>query len=118
MIEFKVLKRKHWLKAQEIYEKIEAGTAGENEILLFVVSLVKTWDFIDEETGKPLGPDDPKCIYELSMSQYVELMGCFNERMGVTVPKVNAESSSSGLTPSKPAKRNSRSRRTGYSTTQ
>lgn len=89
MIKFKVLKYKHQKEAQDINRRIEDGTVEDDEILKFVVSLVDSWDFKDEETGKPLKFDD---YLELSLEQYKDLMHSFNRRMGGDeVPKLKSE---------------------------
>lgn len=105
MIVFKTLKFKHWRQSQKISELVEAGTVTDEDILRFSLSLVKSWDFVDAETGEPL-PPGLEALDELSMAQCAEVNMLFaNEVNGtvVAVPKTNAELSPSTSMPSNQA---------------
>lgn len=93
MIEWKTIKYKHQRMASELLE-----SQDQDEIYKFVLSLVKSWDFIDDETGQGLDIDDENCLDELSLAQAVLLVDEFNTKMeSLVVPKTNALPSSSSL---------------------
>jgi hypothetical protein len=94
MVRFKTIKFKHFRQAQEINKRIESNEATDEEILLFAVSLVDEWDFVDVETQEPLALDD---VDNLSMAQCGEINELFARAMGVTaeIPKENGSPSSS-----------------------
>ena len=102
MVRFKTIKFKHYRQAQELRKLIEAKEAKDEDILLFSLSLVKTWDFVDEETGEAL-PPGLESLDELSMAQCGEVNLLFAEEIQgkvKAVPKTNAEPSSSTSMPS------------------
>ena len=102
MVLFKTIKFKHFRKAGELRSLIEAKEARDEDILLFSLSLVKSWDFVDEETGDPL-PPGPESLDELSMTQCAEVNLLFAaevEGKVKAIPKTNAGPSSSTSTPS------------------
>lgn len=99
MIKFKVMKYKHYKRAQAIYADLrEDGDGGEvlDSIVLYAIGLVKEWDFVNEDTGEALPPGED-AMDELSMEQFKELFSTFNRTMGFTVRLVGddgAEASS------------------------
>ena len=102
MVRFKVIKYKHFRQAQELRKLIEAKKAKDEDILMFSLSMVKTWDFVDAETGEAL-PPGLESLDELSMPQCAEVNMLFAEEVEgkvKAVPKTNAEPSSSISTPS------------------
>jgi hypothetical protein len=95
MIKFKKLKFKHYKQAQIINQRIDANEATAEDVLLFALSLVADWDFVDAETSEALpvgGPPD-----ELSLEQCAEVNNTFARLMGVTaeIPKASEEPSPS-----------------------
>lgn len=104
---FRPLRYGHAVQAKEIMTRISTGTVDRLEMDNFVFSLVASWDYTDVETGEPVPLEEPAA---LGMEQYNDLMSEFNRQMegGGAVNPQNGVKSSSGLTPSKPAKRNSR----------
>jgi hypothetical protein len=87
MITFKTIKFKHFRRAQELRKLIEAEEATDEDILRFGLDLVKSWDFKDEETGKPL-PPGVESLDELSMPQCAEVNLLFAEEIQGKVPDV------------------------------
>lgn len=59
----------------------EAGEDVEIEYLTYAVSMVAEWDFVDDETNKPI-PIVAGSIDELSMEQVNELSALFNQNFG------------------------------------
>lgn len=110
MITWKAIKYKHFLAAQELFRKIEAEEATDHDVLVYAVSLIAEWDFVDAETGELL-PISEASLDELSLPQYKEIFRVFNAEFAVKVmeeaqvPKVNAGRSRSSSTRSKAAKR-------------
>lgn len=108
-IKYKTLKYKHQREARELNEKIKAKNATPDEISLFVISLVESWDFMDVETGELLPLDNPKlALDEMSLEQFAEMNTLFNNAMEVgvaAVPKANNGQSPSGLIKSKQARK-------------
>jgi hypothetical protein len=84
VIKFKPLKYKHFLAAQELYRKIDAGQAGEHDVLVYELSLIAEWDFVDAETGEAL-PIAQESLGELSLAQYREMIHFFNSEFAVTI---------------------------------
>ena len=95
MIKFKTVKFKHYRQAQGINERIDSGEATDEEVLLFALSLVDEWDFVDADNGNT--PLEIGELDELSMEQVSEVNEESARLMGVTaeVPKVSEEPSSS-----------------------
>lgn len=85
MIEFKAVKAKHVLQAQKMGEDLE-------QVLALYGSLVKSWDFVDED-GKPmpLPADNPEVMLELTMPQVTEIT--LELRKITEVPKTNGSNS-------------------------
>ena len=100
MIEFKVIKYKHYRRALELTarEDVDDATA-EDEHFRFLLSLVAEWDFVDEETGESLAPS-VESIDELTIPQMNEVTTIFNQifSKATAVPKVNAGRSPSTST--------------------
>ena len=94
MIEFKILKYKHYRRARELSKLIEAGQAGDEDILAFALSLVSKWDFVDAETSNALALGE---MDELSTDQIGEVLTAFGAKFSqpMTVPKANAAPSPS-----------------------
>lgn len=125
MIQFKTLKYKHKRQAEELSRLSEAGQAGDDQVMTFVLSLVESWDFADAETGQPLqlttvaddeGNEYYPCLEELTLEQYRELLTAFNRRMGAggsEVKKTSDSSASSGPTRSKKSGKGYQSRPNG-----
>lgn len=90
MIKFKVLKYKHYQEARRLSADPETT---DDQVLTFVIGLVESWDFTDQETDQALKVD-PDSMGDLALEQYNELMGEFNSKMGTgqEVPKPNAGS--------------------------
>lgn len=92
MIEFKVIKYKHYRRALELTarEDVDDATA-EDEHFRFLLGLVKEWDFIDGETADPLAPG-VESIDELTIPQMNEVTTAFNKIFSTStaVPKANA----------------------------
>lgn len=85
MITFKVLKYKHYRKANEL----QNNGANENELLDFAISLIKEWDFVDVETNEPLTFEDTD---ELSIDQINEIFTSFTEAFNKETKIPNAKS--------------------------
>lgn len=85
MIEFKAVKAKHVLQAQKMGEDLE-------QVLALYGSLVKSWDFVDED-GKilPLPSEKPEIMLELTMPQVTEIT--LELRKITEVPKTNGSNS-------------------------
>lgn len=94
MVEFKTIKFKHYRQAQAINKRIDSGEATDEDVLRFALSLVKSWDFVDEDTGEPLPVGE---LDELSLEQCAEVNLLFSRKMGVDaeIPKETSEHSSS-----------------------
>ena len=94
MVRFKTVKYKHYRQAQIINKRIKSEEATDEEILLFALSLVAEWDFVDGDTDKPLELGE---LDELSVEQCREVNELFARKMGVSVevPKAREEASSS-----------------------
>lgn len=104
-IEFKTIKFKHYRQAQKINKMIASGEITDEDILRFAASLVKSWDFVDADTGEAL-PPGLGALDELSMTQCAEVNKLFADEVNgvvVKVPKANAEPSPSTSTLSSPA---------------
>ena len=101
MVKFKVIKYKHYQKAVKLTQRADAGEDTEDEHFRFLLNMVKEWDFVDEDTGKPL-PVGVESIDEMTLPQLNEMTELFNVIFAkkATVPKVNAEHSPSTLTTS------------------
>lgn len=101
MIVFKTIKFKHYRQAREINKLVAAETVEDEDVLRFSLSLVKSWDFVDAETGDPL-PVGLEALDELTMEQCAEVNMLFANEVNKTVkvPKTNAEPSPSTSTPS------------------
>ena len=112
MITWKTIKYRHLESLRDMRGKIDKKDLKDRDAVLFMLSLVAEWDFLDADSGQPLGLDDPD---ELSIPQYKELCDSFNEQVGskVVVPKATASKPSSGQTASKARRRNSPSRPIG-----
>ena len=94
MVRFKTIKFKHYRRSQEINDRIDKEEATDEEILLFALSLVAEWDFVDGDTDEPLELGE---LDELSIEQCREVNERFAQKMGVTaeVPKASDDPSSS-----------------------
>lgn len=103
MVRFKTIKFKHYRKARELMTREETGEDVEVEYLIYAISMVAEWDFVDDETGKAL-PLEGKSIGEMSMDQIKEVSSLFNQQFGdmSQVKKTNSGPSPSTSTPSKP----------------
>lgn len=114
-VKFKQIKYKHLIEAAALGMDIGGGTPmklGDSmsaAILEFTSSMVKEWDYIDEDTGDviPLGQ-----YLELTIEQFNELVAEFNVSMqgvkdGVKKTKIatNGSKSSYSQTGSKRGKR-------------
>lgn len=103
-VTFKPIKYKHQQQAKDLGRAIAEKTAADNQVIEFVVSLVASWDYIDDETGQAVPVGD---YMELTVDQFNELMANFNARMqaiGVkkTKPTRSSSSSTRSRTASKP----------------
>jgi hypothetical protein len=89
MVKFKNIKFKHYRQAQALDARVNNGEASDEDVILFAVSLVAEWDFVDIDTEEeiPVGEVD-----ELSTEQIGELILAFNSAFegDVTIPKPNA----------------------------
>ena len=112
MITWKTIKYRHLEMLRDLRGKIAKKELTDRDAVLFMLSLVREWDFLDADTDQPLGLDGPD---ELSLPQYKELCDSFNEQVGskVIVPKATASKPSSGQTASNARRRNSQSRPIG-----
>lgn len=114
-VKFKLIKYRHLIEAQALgvdlngAKDIKLGDPQSAALLEFMASLIKEWDYVDEETGQviPLGD-----YGELTIEQFIELSSEFNARMqgiksGVKKTKTvtSGSKSSYGLTRSRPAKK-------------
>lgn len=86
MIEFKAVKAKHILEAQKV---------GQNDleaVLKLYGSLIKSWDFVDED-GKdlPLPSNNPEIMLELTMPQVAEITTELSKL--TNIPKQNSDNS-------------------------
>lgn len=105
MVKFKTIKYKHERQARELAARIEEGSALNEEMTAFVMSLVLDWDYKDPDTGEPVPPGEPD---ELSLEDFSEVIQVFNDQMTaikLSVPKKSASQSPSGLTNSKTGKK-------------
>lgn len=100
MVKFKTLKFKHFRHAQILTRKLESGDIDDSAVIQFAASLVRSWDFVDEDTQKQI-PVSLEGLDELSILQVQELSERFAEEMEgkATVPKANAGHSHSISTP-------------------
>ena len=110
MIKFKTLKYKNQKQAIVLRDKIQAKEASPDEISLFVLSLIESWDFNDAETGQPLilNGNLPATLDEMSLEQFNEMNHAFNDAMGASadgVKKTNDTASSSSSMRSKTRKK-------------
>jgi hypothetical protein len=88
MLEFKAVKYKHIIAAMELNDRLEAGEATEEDLLIFAIDMVKNWDFKDADTGKKLKLGE---LQELTREQIDEVTEGFREAMeGTSVPKKTA----------------------------
>lgn len=115
MITWKTIRYGHLEELREMKTKIADKELNDRDATLFILSFVLEWDFVDADTRQSLEPTAPETLDLLSMPQYKELCGAFNEQVGVkaVVPKANASGSRSGSTASKPAKDRKQSRPAG-----
>jgi hypothetical protein len=106
VIVWKTIRYGHILEAQELHKRIAAKEIGMHEMTTFVLSLIKGWDFVDDETGQPIPLDG---VRQLTLPQYNQLMAEFNASMdGAStdgVKKTNGFNASSSPTGSKKQKR-------------
>jgi hypothetical protein len=85
MLEFKAVKYKHIIAAMELNDKLEAGDATEEDLIIFAINMVKKWDFRDADTNKPLKLGE---LQELTREQIDLVTEGFREAMeGTSVPK-------------------------------
>jgi hypothetical protein len=112
VIKWKAIKYRHLESLRDLKSKIAKKELKDKDAVIFMLSLVAEWDFLDADTGQALPFDAPD---ELSIPQYKELCDTFNDQVGskVIVPKTSALPPSSGRTASKARKRNSQSHPTG-----
>lgn len=106
MVEFKTIKYKHYRKALQLTAAEDAGEDAGEEHFRFLLSLVSSWDFTDEDTGEPLSPG-LESIDELTVEQLNEVTETFNQIFSQvsTVPKTNAGHSLSTSTEKPQAER-------------
>jgi hypothetical protein len=103
LIKWKPLKYRHILQAQELGKEIEEGAMPDGAIVEFVMSLIESWDAIDDETGQVIPLQD---YAEMTLPQFNELMTQFNAAMtGNKVKKTIAEPSSYSVNGSKRVKK-------------
>jgi hypothetical protein len=108
MIEWRVIKFKHYRRAIELQNAGRQDGAGQRTLtseaatayLEYAISLIHAWDFVDAETSEAL-PVAAASLDELSVEQLQELIGGFGEKLGTSsaiVPKASAAPSSSTST--------------------
>jgi len=99
-IEWKVIKYKHYRRAMQLQSSGRQDGTGQVALedetatayLEYAISLIRSWDFVDAETGEAL-PVEPASLDELSVEQLQELVAGFGQELGTKseiVPKANA----------------------------
>ena len=74
MVEFKVIKYKHFRQASAIKNNPQST---DEEYVSYIMAMVDSWDLIDIETGEPIPPG----VYdELTREQFEEVVSRFNGR--------------------------------------
>lgn len=120
-IKFKALRYGHRRQAQLMTKDGKTLPEWEDEVNLFYLSLVDSWDFTDGDTGEPLilNGNPQETLMKLTLEQVNKLESDFVtqlEKDSSNVPKTSAGPSPSGSMVSKPAKGRRASRRNGPST--
>lgn len=117
-IKFKALRYGHRRQAQLMTKEGKTQPEWEDEVNLFYLSLVDSWDFTDGDTGELLilNGNPQETLMKLTLEQVNKLESDFAaqlEKDSSSVPKTSAGPSPSGSMESKPAKGQKASRQSG-----